>query len=134
MTARLLHTEHMRLRWGEMDALRHLNNVAYFRYFEEARIAWFASLGARYETDAEGALLGTIGCRFIRPVLYPADVTVQLHAGRVGNASFTISHRLALRDDPDAVFAEGDAVLVWVELASGKSRTLPDTMRRALQG
>ena len=134
MTARLLHTEHMRLRWGEIDVLRHLNNVAYFRYFEEARIAWFATLGAHYETDAEGALLGTIGCRFIKPVLYPAEVTVQLHAGRIGNSSFTVTHRLLMRDDPATVYAEGEAVLVWVELASGKSRAVPDSIRRTLQG
>lgn len=134
MPARLLHTEHLRLRWGEMDALRHLNNVAYFRYFEEARIAWFSTLGAHYETDVEGALLGTIGCRFIKPLLYPADVTVQLHAGRVGNSSFTVSHRLTLRDEPEAACAEGDAVLVWVDLATGKARPLPDHIRQALQG
>ena len=24
--------------WGDMDAFQHVNNVAYFRYFESARI------------------------------------------------------------------------------------------------
>ena len=67
-------------------------------------------------------------------LLYPADVTVQLHAGRVGNSSFTVSHRLTLRDEPEAACAEGDAVLVWVDLATGKARPLPDHIRQALQG
>lgn len=30
--------------WGEMDALQHVNNVVYFRYFETARIDYFAHL------------------------------------------------------------------------------------------
>jgi acyl-CoA thioester hydrolase len=30
--------------WGEMDALQHVNNVFYFRYFETARIAYFEKL------------------------------------------------------------------------------------------
>ena len=30
--------------WGEMDALQHVNNVVYFRYFETARIDFFNRL------------------------------------------------------------------------------------------
>ena len=39
-----------------------------------------------------------------------------------------------MRDDPATVYAEGEAVLVWVELASGRSLAVPDSIRRALQG
>ena len=27
--------------WGDMDALQHVNNVEYFKYFQKARIAYF---------------------------------------------------------------------------------------------
>ena len=27
--------------WGDMDAFGHINNTVYFRYFEDARIAYF---------------------------------------------------------------------------------------------
>ena len=31
--------------WGDMDAMGHVNNAVYFRYFETARISCFADLG-----------------------------------------------------------------------------------------
>ncbi len=127
-----IHVERMRLRWGELDALRHLNNVSYFRYFEQARLSWFESLGFDYVADTEGALLGSIDCRFIRPVLYPADLAIELRPGRVGNSSFVLEHRMRL-DSPDSpVFAEGAATMVWVDLEAGRSRPLPARMREVL--
>ena len=41
------------LRWGEMDALGHINNAAYLRYFEESRVAWSASLGIHLDGKGE---------------------------------------------------------------------------------
>jgi acyl-CoA thioester hydrolase len=123
----------MRLRWGEMDSLRHLNNVAYFRYFEEARIHWFAVLGIDYADDGEGPILGSIDTRFLRPAVYPADLLIELRVGRVGNSSFALRHRMCLESDPATVFAEGEAVLVWIDIASGKSRPLPPHIRALLQ-
>jgi len=40
--------------WGEMDAFRHVNNVASFRYFESARIAYFDRLDAMREMERNG--------------------------------------------------------------------------------
>ncbi|MEY3201217.1 MAG: hypothetical protein RIR70_767, partial [Pseudomonadota bacterium] len=44
-TAKRLHTSTFLLRWGDMDALNHVNNTVYFRFMEQARIDWFESLG-----------------------------------------------------------------------------------------
>lgn len=129
---KLLHVEHMRLRWGELDALRHLNNVAYFRYFEQARLSWFETLGIDITNGKVGPILGSINCKFIKSALYPADVSISVRAGRVGNSSFTLIHQMTLTNDPATLFAEGDAVLVWCDFESGKSLPLPDKMRRAL--
>jgi acyl-CoA thioester hydrolase len=35
----------MAIRWGDLDAMGHLNNTSYFRYFETARIDWLYTLG-----------------------------------------------------------------------------------------
>ena len=34
------------VRWGDMDAMGHVNNTIYFRYFEIARLEWLYSVGA----------------------------------------------------------------------------------------
>ncbi len=127
-----LHTEAMRLRWGEMDAMQHLNNVSYFRYFEQARISWFDSLGVESAGGAHGPVLGSITCRFVKPALYPADVLVELRRGRVGNASFVLEHVMRDAADPGVIYARGEAVMVWIDIASGKSTPLPEPVRAAL--
>jgi acyl-CoA thioester hydrolase len=128
-----IHIERMSLRWGEMDALRHLNNVAYFRYFEEARIHWFATIGIDYADQGEGPILGSIDNRFLKPAVYPADLLIELRAGRVGTSSFALAHCMRLASDPEVVFAQGEAVMVWIDIASGKSRPLPQSFRALLQ-
>src|SRR5262249_44704242 len=55
---RLVRTDRVPMRWGEMDALGHMNNVSYFRFFEQARISWFESLGIDYSAGTEGPILG----------------------------------------------------------------------------
>lgn len=129
---KLLHVEHMRLRWGELDSLQHLNNVAYFRYFEQARISWFETLGLDITFAKIGPILGSTSCKFIKPALYPADVSISVRVGRVGNSSFTLLHQMNLAETPHTLFAESDAVMVWCDFESGKSCPLPDEIRRLL--
>lgn len=131
---RLIHVEHMRLRWGEMDLMHHLNNVAYFRYFEEARIGWFRSLGHDGTAGRDGPVLGSISCRFERPAIYPADVVIELRAGRVGTASFTVSQIMRDAADPEVVYARGEATMVWTDAVTGRSAPLPPDFRQVLEG
>lgn len=123
----------LRLRWGEMDAMQHLNNVSYFRYFEEARISWFYSIVFAASGEAEGPVLGRVSCRFVKPALYPATVTIELYVGRIGNASFDLSHVMRDADNPEVRYADGDAGMVWIDIATGKARPIPAGIRAALQ-
>ena len=78
------------MRWGDMDALGHMNNTVYFRYLEQARISWFDSIGADYRTQPEGPILGSIACRFVLPAVYPADLEVTLLAGAPRRSTFPL--------------------------------------------
>lgn len=128
-----MHIERLRLRWGEMDAMKHLNNVSYFRYFEQARISWFEALGFDAAGDVEGPVLGSISCRFVKPALYPCDVVVALWPTRIGNSSFTMGQQM-YRDGGDGdVYAAGDATMVWIDIETGRPRPLPASMRAVLQ-
>jgi len=129
-----MHIERLRLRWGEMDAMRHLNNVSYFRYFEQARISWFEALGFDAAGDvAGGPVLGSIHCRFIKPALYPCDVRVALWPTRIGNSSFTMGQQMCRDGGDGEVYAAGDATMVWIDIATGRPRPLPASMRARLQ-
>lgn len=126
---RLVHVERMAMRWGDMDALGHMNNTLYFRYFEQARISWFDRIGADYTKLPEGPILANISCRFILPAVYPADLEITLVAGAPGRSSFKLWSDMRDAAQPGRVYAQAEAVMVWIDLAEGRSRPLPDWMR-----
>jgi len=61
------------VKWGEMDALQHVNNVAYIRYLEDARFALFSQLDIFDDLTAtnKGPILANISCDYLAPVTYP---------------------------------------------------------------
>lgn len=130
---KLVQTDRMTMRWGEMDALGHMNNVSYFRYFEKVRIAWFESLNIEYQALGEGPVLGTITCKYLRPAIYPLELEITTYIGIPGDSSFRMWHELYNANDPKERFAEAEAVLVWIDIAAGRSRPMPDWMRNEIQ-
>ena len=110
-----------------------MNNVSYFRYFEEVRIAWFERLNIEYQALGEGPILGTITCKYLRPAIYPLELEITTYIGIPGDSSFRMWHELYNADDPKERFAEAEAVLVWIDIAAGRSRPMPDWMRNEIQ-
>ena len=123
----------MTMRWGEMDALGHMNNVAYLRYFEEVRIAWFKSLELDYRVGNEGPILGTITCKYIKPAVYPVEFEISSYAGNPGHSSFMMWHELYNANDREQRFAQAEAKLVWIDIGASRSRPMPDWLREKIQ-
>ena len=66
MTGKLVHTMRMPIRWGDMDAMGHVNNTVYFRYLETARIAWFDQAGCTPDPRGEGPVIVNADCTFLK--------------------------------------------------------------------
>ncbi len=121
----------MDVRWGDQDAMRHVNNAMYFRYFEEARVRLFESLGRR--TSKEGfAVLAHISCDFLEPLMYPARITVGMKCQRIGSSSLELHSWIAPADDPDLLHARSRSVVVNTNDA-GRPTPWSDRDRAALQ-
>ena len=65
---KLIYEMLIQVRWGDMDAMGHLNNTTYFRYFETARIDWFNALRPLKQSDEEGILIINAFCTFHRQI------------------------------------------------------------------
>jgi acyl-CoA thioester hydrolase len=133
-TRRLVHTLSMPIRWGDMDAMGHVNNTVYFRYMESARIAWFGSLGIHPDPRGTGPVVINASCTFHRQLVYPGDVELRTYAGQAGRSSFETWVEIRPSYDPGAIYADGQAKVVWVDHAAGRSTPLPDAMRRIVEG
>ena len=125
-----VHSAKSAMRWGEMDALGHMNNVSYFRYFEESRISWFNSFPLNYNSEGDGPILGTITCKFIKPAIYPVFFKVNTSISRLGNSTFTMWTDICDDSDETICFASAEAIMVWINIASGQAVRVPNWFRR----
>ncbi|HEY4374883.1 MAG TPA: thioesterase family protein [Burkholderiales bacterium] len=131
---KLVHTETVVMRWGDMDAMMHVNNTVYFRYMEQARIGWIETWGVgTTAANAEGPVIANASCQFKRPLKYPGSVEVRVYAGRIGRSSLPTYYEMRRTDDPETIYASGEALFVWISNATGKPAVFPETVRRRLE-
>lgn len=119
------------VRWSDQDVNQHVNNAMYFTYFEQTRIEWLKRQPAVTRANGEGIVVAKASCDYLKPIPYPETLEIRMYAGRVGRASFTTLYEI-FGADRTAKYAEGEAVLVWVDRAAGKSQPLPDDLRSTL--
>ena len=126
---KLIYATILPIRWGDMDAMNHVNNTVYFRYMEQARIEWLESLGygTGQHTD-EGPVIVNAGCTYLVPLIYPGNVEVRMFIGHPGRSSLPTHYELRLQGN-EKLYATGDAKMVWINPASGRSIPLPGNMR-----
>jgi acyl-CoA thioester hydrolase len=125
---KLVSTLSMPLRWGDMDAYGHANNTVYFRFFEEARITWLATLALGAEGDPEGPIIIKTSATFLKELSHPATVEIRTYADKAGNTSLDTYHTLT-DVKTGALYAEGYAKIVWFDRKNRTSSPLPDTLR-----
>jgi acyl-CoA thioester hydrolase len=86
------------VRFGDTDAMGHVNNAAYLTYVESARIAWWiATTGEPLEREpgrAEGLILAEVELAFRSPLFFGETVIVETRASRIGRTSLGVEHRL----------------------------------------
>lgn len=120
-----VHEKTFSIAWGDMDALKHVNNARYFDYFQEARIEWLRELNISM-TEKTGPVLIHAACTFLKPVIYPATVTLRSKIHSLGTSSMMMSHDLYQNE---VLMAEGSSKIVWVDYVLGKSVPLPLEVR-----
>jgi acyl-CoA thioester hydrolase len=126
---KLIYTTRIVIRWGDMDAYRHVNNTVYFRYMEQARVEWLEGMGYACNMDQEAPVIIDAQCTFRLPLTYPGTVEVKLFAGHAGRSSVPTYYEIGLEGD-ERVYAEGAAKVVWMNPQTGKSVPLPEALRR----
>ncbi|MCX5846900.1 MAG: thioesterase family protein [Deltaproteobacteria bacterium] len=119
--------------WGEMDAFQHVNNVVYFRYFENARIVYYEKLDVLdlMKRTTIGPILAATSCRFRMPLTYPDKVLIGAKVTNIEEDRFTMNH-LAVSTRHQKVAAEGDAVVVAFNYRENKKAPIPDALRQRI--
>jgi acyl-CoA thioester hydrolase len=123
-----------RVRFGDLDAMRHLNNVVFLRYFETARISYLRHLIPGHEpADPEGSGFGLIFAEchinYRAPVHYDEQVAIACSVADVRRSSFRVPFEMTVGE---RVAAEGYGVLVGFDYAAQKAMALPEELRESL--
>jgi acyl-CoA thioester hydrolase len=120
------------VRWRDMDAYGHVNNAKYVSYLEEARVRWLHGVtsGARMGSGISPVVANT-HVNYRRPIVWPNDIVVELFVERLGTSSVTIGHRIVADNDDTVLYSDGHVVVVWVDMDTGKSAPLPESVRAA---
>jgi acyl-CoA thioester hydrolase len=120
--------------WGDMDAYRHVNNVVYFRYFENVRIEYFRRLGwTDFNPDAGiGPIVAATEARYRKPLRYPDTIQVAARVTTLGEDRLVFEYRLVSRQLA-AVATEGKCTIVTVDYGTGKKVPVPPELRRKIE-
>ena len=124
-----LHRLDFPIRWGDMDAFGHVNNIMYFRYFEQTRLAWYESLGFGGLGEAgtrESMVIVDNHAEYLRALVYPADVSVRMGGHTPGRSSLTSTYTIAVGE---TLHTRGSSKIVWIDGTSGRPKPLPDAVR-----
>ncbi len=117
------------IRWGDMDAMGHLNNGTYFRYLETIRIDWMYGIGAVPDPQGEGPVIVNAFCNFYQQLVYPGDVLVKMYTSDPGRTTFETWGTMERADKPGVICAAGGATTIWVDFQRQKAVALPEWMR-----
>jgi acyl-CoA thioester hydrolase len=119
--------------WGEMDALRHVNNVVYFRYFENARIAYFEKIKFWdfMNHTGIGPILASTKCKYIAPLTFPDTLLVGARTSEIKEDRFVMEYGLVSKR-LQRIAAKGEALLVTYNYREKKKAPFPEELRRII--
>ncbi len=120
--------------WGDQDAFRHVNNNAYFRWFESARVEYFQRIGLLDMLAAEsiGPILASVACDYRRQLHFPDTVKVGIRATKIGRSSLGFEH-VIVSEREATVAAEGRSTVVVFNYRANKSHAIPLALRHAIE-
>ena len=120
-------------RWGDADALGHINNAMLVRYIECGRIDYFSrvcelKLG---EDDKNGFVIANLEMAFLQQVHHPDNLDVASRVSRLGNSSFDVDTVIFSENESQPLISSR-AVCVWFDLQKNCSQQIPDSIRKII--
>lgn len=121
--------------WGDMDAHGHVNNVVYYRYMENARIAYYERIG-KYALEARTGVsfvLAASSCRYRAPLAYPGTVLVGARVSRIDRDRCAMAY-VVVDEHARRAAAEGEATLVAWDTARRTRAAFPRELADRIAG
>lgn len=125
-TSPRVHRIEIQVRFGDTDAMGHLNNTSFASYAEAARLAFIGAAGE----DLRSMILAHLAIDFRRQVRLGEAVVVETQVERIGTSSITLTQRILAGGE---LAADARSVIVYFDYTNAKARPLPAALRAALE-
>ncbi len=116
-----------RVRFGDLDAQRHLNNVAFLTFFEDARVNYVTLLlgddGPQNRTGF-GTIFAECQIRYRAPAFLGEDIRTSIRPAEVARSSVRLAFAMHATGD-ERLLAEGYGVIVGYDYEAGRTMHLP---------
>jgi acyl-CoA thioester hydrolase len=128
------------IRYGDTDALGHVNNAVYLSYFEAARGGYYNAVvgqpfGRGPDADRRTFVIAEAHVAYRQPAFYGEPLTCWCRVGWVGRSSFSLEYRVDVADSVIGnarLIADGSTVQVFYDLVSGRVRRMPPALSASL--
>lgn len=119
------------IRFSEVDMFGHMNNVASFAYFEEARIKYMMHLGIFTDLSADQVpVVGDLQCDYHKQVYFGETLTLFVKVNSVGNSSMDI-HYMGVKPNREIAIT-GRGVIINMDKSTGRSAPIPEQYKQRI--
>ncbi len=126
------HFEPIMTRWADNDIYGHVNNVAYYGFFDTAVNNYLIRhCGLDIHAGSVIGLVVETGCKYFAPLAYPEPLEIGVAVEKIGNSSVVYTPSVFQKGAAQAA-ADGRFVHVYVDRESRRPAALPDAMRDGL--
>ncbi len=115
----------------DLDALRHVNNVAFLAFMEDARMQYWRALTKEYDLKGINFILAEITCRYLSPAYLGETLVIGIRARNLGTKSFQFEYLIEEKASRRSV-AEGKSVQVMYDYKQKQSNSIEERMRDAV--
>ena len=124
----------IKVNWGDMDALGHVNHSVYAKWMETVRMMYFSEIGMMnlYDDSNIGPILARIEIDYELPIVFPDVVTVSTSVSRIGNSSFDMRYKIESQSNNGKSAATGSVVCVVLDYSSGIPHKIPLKLRKSI--
>ena len=114
-----------RIDWSDLDLLGHVNNIAFSRFFQAARVEYCGHVGLNvFQGMTTGPILAASRVQFAAQLFFPGNVRIFTRCKKAGNTSLVLEH--ALYDDRGTLCAFSEDVVVRYDFAAKTKIPLGD--------
>ena len=122
----------LRIDWSELDLFGHVNNVAFHKYAQTARLNYVEAIGLMklHQSQNIGFMVAETNCQFKKELLFPGKINIQTQIEFVKNTSFALRHTMT--NDAGELVAIAKDVLVVFDFNKKEKVLIPEEIREKI--